>query len=393
MSERIAIVHDWLTSMRGGEQVVEVLCGMFPRADLFTLTWDPARLSPALAGRRATTSLIDRIAHAPGVRGRFRGLLPFFPLAIESFDLSGYGLVISSSHCVAIGALAPPSALHVAYVHSTLRYVREGQATYEARVPGGVLGRTLFRGVAGHLRRWDTAAASRPHVLIANSRYTRDRIQRYYGRSSTVIEPPIDTQRFERIHRDEATDPRAFFLVVSALVPNKRVDLAVRAFQGRPERLVVVGEGPERARLERLAGPNVTLVSRLSDDALDGLYARCRALLHTAVDDFGMVMVEALSAGKPVIACAEGGALDIVREGQTGIRIEAPSVEAVRAGIDRFECCRERFDPEDLRAFARRFDRSVFARRFIEVLEGARSPRRSPRQLDPDAASPAVLAT
>jgi lipopolysaccharide/colanic/teichoic acid biosynthesis glycosyltransferase/glycosyltransferase involved in cell wall biosynthesis len=373
MSESVAIVHDWLTSMRGAERVVEALYGVFPRADLFTLTWDPTRLSPALAERHATTSPIHRVANAPFVSGRFRGLLPFFPRAVESFDLDRYSLVVSSSHCVAIGALAAPTALHVAYVHSTMRYAREGQSTYEASVPGGHLGRAVFRGAAHYLRRWELEAAARPHLLIANSSYTRERIRRYYKRDAQVIEPPIETGRFERAADDACkVDEGNAFLVVSALVPNKRVDLALRAFQGRPERLVVVGDGPERARLQELAGPNVRMIPRVEEAELARLLARCRALVHPGVDDFGMVMVEALAAGKPVLACAEGGALDIVQDGKTGMLIEAPTVEAVRAAIDRFVRREECFDPVKLRAFARRFDRTHFERRFAAAVDEAR---------------------
>lgn len=375
--ERVAIVHDWLTSMRGGERVVEALCSVFPQADLFTLTWDPERLSPALARRQATTSAIHSVANAPFVSGRFRALLPLFPLAVESFKLDGYSLVVSSSHCVAIGALAPPTALHVAYVHSTLRYAHEAQDTYEASVPGGHLGRALFRGTAHYLRRWEATASARPHVLIANSTYTRQRILRYYQRDAEVIEPPIETHRFERAAPLELSAETGPYLVVSALVPNKRVDLALRAFHGRPEQLVVVGEGPERARLERLAGPNTTFLARLEEGELAALFTRCRALLHTGVDDFGMVMVEALAAGKPVIACAEGGALDIVRDGETGLLIGAPTVEAVREAVDRFERRTQAFDPAVLRSFAKRFDRANFERRFAKAVDDARTRGRS----------------
>ncbi len=376
MSDRVAIVHDWLTSMRGGERVLEVLCKVFPQADLFTLTLDPAQLSPALARRPATTSAIDYVARAPFVSGRFRGLLPFFPLAVESFKLGGYGLVVSSSHCVAIGAIAPASALHVAYVHSTLRYVREGQPIYEASVPGHRVGRAVFRGAAHYLRRWETAAAARPDVLIANSTYTRDRIRRYYRRDAQVIEPPIETGRFERAAAHAPRlDERAPFLLVSALVPNKRVDLALRAFRGRSERLVVVGDGPERTRLASLAGPNVTLLPRVEETELASLYASCRALLHTGVDDFGMVMVEALAAGRPVLACAEGGALDIVRDGETGLLIEAATVEAVRAALDRFHSMAGAFDPSTLQKSARRFDGASFERRFADAVQEAHALR------------------
>jgi lipopolysaccharide/colanic/teichoic acid biosynthesis glycosyltransferase/glycosyltransferase involved in cell wall biosynthesis len=373
MQERVAIVHDWLTSMRGGERVVEVLCEMFPRADLFTLTWDPSRLSPALARRSARTSAIHRVAKIPFVNGRFRGLLPLFPLAIESFDLNPYTLVLSSSHCVALGALAPASALHVAYIHSTLRYVREAQSTYEASVPGGTVGRALFRGTARYLRKWDTAAGRRPHLLIANSRYTRDRVRKYYERDALVIEPPIETGRFERAARHNGDGGAAPFLMISALVPNKRVDLALRAFQGRSENLVVVGEGPEYERLLPLGGPNVTFLHHVDDAKLDVLLAQCRALVHTGIDDFGMVMVEALAAGKPLIACAEGGALDIAVDGETGVLIHAPTVAAVRAALDRFVSVS--FDPARLQAFARRFDRKNFEKRLSDAIDGARCER------------------
>jgi lipopolysaccharide/colanic/teichoic acid biosynthesis glycosyltransferase/glycosyltransferase involved in cell wall biosynthesis len=378
MSEPVAIVHDWLTSMRGGERVAEVLCGVFPQADLFTLTRDPARLSPVLAQRRTTTSAIHCVARAPFVSGRFRALLPLFPMAVESFKLDRYALVISSSHCVAIGAIAPPAALHVAYVHSTLRYAREAQRTYEATVPGGPLGRALFRGTVQYLRRWETMAAARPHVLIANSTYTRERIRDYYQRDALVIAPPIETRRFERAAAGVAqADRGAPFLMVSALVPNKRIELALRAFHGRPERLLVVGEGPERARLERLATPNVTFLSRVDEAKLAILYANCRALLHTGIDDFGMVMVEALAAGRPVLACAEGGALDIVDDGETGLLIDAPTVESVRAALDRFARMPGAFEPDALQASARRFDRAHFERRFAEAIDDARRQRRN----------------
>src|SRR4051812_18319547 len=230
MKGPVGIVHDWLTSMRGGERVVESLCAIFPQADVFTLRWEPQRLSRALASRRVTTSFIDRIAQAPLMRGRFRALLPLFPRAIESFRLDRYRLVISSSHCVAMGAIAPPTALHVAYIHSPMRYVREGQATYEGSVPGGGGGRVVFRGAARHLRRGGAGAAARPRLRIANSHYPRERIRRYYGREAEVIAPPVETHRFERAAVGAgAPAADAPYLVVSALVPNKRVDLAVRA--------------------------------------------------------------------------------------------------------------------------------------------------------------------
>jgi glycosyltransferase involved in cell wall biosynthesis len=378
----VALVHDWLTSMRGGERVLEALCELFPEADVFTLRCDRDKLSPALASRKVTTSFVDRAA--PWLGGRFRALLPLFPRAVESFRLDRYRLVISSSHCVALGALAPAGALHVAYVHSPMRYVREAQPVYEAAVPFGSAGRWLFRGLAHYLRRWDDRAAARPHVLVANSHYTRERIRRHYNREAEVVPPPVDTARFER-STEQRIDPDAPFLVVSALVPYKRLDLAVQAFAGRRERLIIVGEGADRARLERMAGPNVSFEGWVSDARLEILYRDCRALLHPGLDDFGMVMVEALAAGKPVLAAAEGGAAEIVASDDAGILFEA-SVGGIRAALDRLPALSDRFEPARLQAQARRFGRMAFRRDFLAVVEKAWQARE--RQQPEAAAAP-----
>jgi glycosyltransferase involved in cell wall biosynthesis len=380
MPERVAIVHDWLIAMRGGERVLESLCALYPDADLFTLRYDRSKISPTLARHRVTTSFVDRLARTALLGGRFRGLLPLFPLAAESFRLDGYDLVISSSHCVAAGVLAPARALHVAYLHSPMRYAWEAEEAYAAEVGGGRVGRLAFRALAHYLRSWDQLASARPDVLIANSAYTRARVRRYYRREAEIIEPPIDTARFAEGVRGAAgpgsvPDPEAPFLVVSALVPYKRVELAVRAMQGRPERLVVVGEGPERARLAALAGANVSFRGWVSDADLVDLYAGCRAVIHPAVDDFGMVMVEALAAGKPVVVSSEGGAAEIVRRDETGVFFDAPTVEALRAAMDRVRRLQAHFDPVRLRAEAHRFDTAVFEQRFSRAVARARAPR------------------
>jgi glycosyltransferase involved in cell wall biosynthesis len=279
----------------------------------------------------------------------------------------------------------------VAIVHDWLTAMRGGERVVEAH----------------YLRRWETRAAARPHLLIANSTYTQRRILRYHHRDAVVIEPPIDTHRFElAASRLPPTASEPPFLLVSALVPYKRVDLnqrarssvaladllprfvaksaltfvtadlAMRAFRGRPERLIVVSEGPERARLEGLMGPNITLLPRLGEGDRTSLFAGCRALLHTGIDDFGMVMVEALAAGKPVIACAEGAALDVVRDGETGLLIEEPTVQSVRAALDRFARRITPFDPQALRSFARRFDQSNFERRIGDAVDETRRLQR-----------------
>ena len=387
---KVALVHDWIVSIRGAEKVLESLSRIYPGADLFTLRYDGdgVRLSRELSGRPVHTSFVDRLAKLTGgssvALSGFRLLLPLFPLAVESFRLDDYDLVISSSHAVAKGAIAPPGALHVSYVHTPMRYIWEAGAEYAPRVPGGALGRAAFGLLAHYLRLWDTVATARVDALVANSRYTRDRIRRCYGRDSTVIEPPVETDRFQRIP-DPAPGGGAppLFLCVSALVPYKRVELAVRAFLGRAERLVVVGEGADHQRLSAIAGaaPNIELRGRLDDAEVDRLYAQCQAVIHPAIDDFGIVPVEALAAGRPVVAFAGGGATDSVRDGETGVLFATPTPAALGDAVTRL--LGMRFDPARLRAQARRFDRTSFERRFAALVESCLERARSERARAP----------
>jgi glycosyltransferase involved in cell wall biosynthesis len=376
MSEpRVAIVHDWLVSMRGGERVLESLCRLYPRAHVYTLRYDNRNLSPEITSHEVRASFVDRLARAlPLGRAGFRMLLPLFPAAIESFRLDGYDLVISSSHAVAKGARPPAGALCVSYVHSPMRYVWEGEGEYSSHVPGGAFGRAAFGLIARRLRRWDRAVTDRAVALAANSTYTQARIQRYYGRDAVVIEPPVDTRRFARIpDPSAAAGAEPLYLCVSALVPYKRVELAVRAMAGRRGRLVVVGDGSDRERLARLAPANVELRGRVEDGELDGLFAACSAVIHPAIDDFGIVPVESLAAGRPVVAFAEGGATDTVREGEGGTVFDDATPASLAAALDRLE--RKMFDPAGLRALARRFDRNEFERRFSAWVDDTRRAR------------------
>ena len=366
MAPRIAIVHDWIVSMRGGERVLESLCRLYPRAPVFTLRYERRAVSATIAAQDVRTAFTDLLArHLPLGPAGFRMLLPLFPKAIESLPLGEFDLVISSSHAVAKGAIAAPRALHLSYVHSPMRYIWEAADDYAPAVPGGPLGRLAFAALARRLRRWDVSSTARVHAMAANSVYTQTRIRRVYGRDSLVIEPPVDAARFARVPDPApAAEGEGIYLCVSALVPYKRVELAVRAFSGpgQRRRLVVVGDGPERARLASLAGPNVELRGRVDDDELLGLYAACRAVVHPALDDFGIVPVEALAAGRPVVAFAAGGSLDSVRDGETGVLFAEPTPQALTAALDRLE--RLRFEPARLRAAAQRFDRTTFERRF-----------------------------
>jgi glycosyltransferase involved in cell wall biosynthesis len=369
-SPRVAIVHDWIVSMRGGERVLESLCRLYPRAPVFTLRYNRSAVSALIAARDVRTAFTDPLARLlPLGRAEFRMLLPLFPRAVESLPLDGYDLIISSSHAVAKGAIAPPGALHVSYVHSPMRYIWEAADEYAPAVPGGPLGRAAFSALSRYLRRWDLASTARVQTLVANSVYTQSRIRTVYGREAPVIEPPVDAERFARVPDPAPQDDDPLYLCVSALVPYKRVELAVRAFglPGRRGRLVVVGDGADRARLSRLAGPNVELRGRVDDDELCRLYAACRAVVHPALDDFGIVPVEALAAGRPVVAFAGGGSLDSVRDGETGVLFPEPTPESLAAALDRLD--QLTFDPARLRASAHRFDRTRFEQRFGAFVE------------------------
>ncbi len=380
MRPRVAIVHDWAVSVRGAERVLESFCRLWPEAPIFTLSHDARGLSPELARRTFHDSFVHRWARWLPRRGPgFRLLLPLFPAAIESLRLDGYDLVVSSSHAVAKGAIAGPGALHVSYVHSPMRYVWEAAGAYTPSVPGGAAGRAAFAAMAHYLRLWDTASTARVDVLVANSAYTRDRIRRCYRRDATVIEPPVDTALFGRVPDLEPGGGEPLYLCVSALVPYKQVDLAVRAFAARqrPGRLVVVGDGPERARLEALGRGRVTLRGRVDDDELLRLFAAARAVIHPAIDDFGIVPREALAAGRPVVTFANGGAADatVGLDGRAaGVLFDEPTPESLAAAVDRLEAMP--FDSARLRAAARRFDRAAFEARFAALVD-AQLRRRS----------------
>ena len=365
---RVALIHDWAVSMRGAERVLESLCRLYADAPIFTLSHDAAHLSPELAGRTFHDSFVHRWARwlPPGGPG-FRLFLPLFPAAIESFRLDGFDLIVSSSHAVAKGVRVPPGARHVSYVHSPMRYIWEARADYDPSVPGGALGRAAFGLTARYLRRWDRASTARVDLLIANSLYTRDRIRSSYGREAVVLEPPVDVHRFAAVPDLQPDGRPPLYLCVSALVPYKRVDLAVRAFAARtrPGRLVVVGDGPDRARLEGLAGGRVTLLGRVDDGELLRLYGQCRAVIHPAIDDWGIVPREALAAGRPVVVFAHGGAADAADEG--GVVFDDPTPASVNAAIDRLETMT--FDSGRLRAAARRFDRAAFEARFAALVD------------------------
>ncbi len=336
---KVALIHDWLTGMRGGEKCLEVMAEMFPQADLFTLLHTPGKVSPILENRTIHTSFVQNLPNAEKI---YRWALPFFPRAIEGFDLQGYDLVFSSSHCVAKSAVAAPGALSVCYCHTPMRYVWDRFDDYFGSKPFPI--RQLIAGQASQLRRWDRNTAHRVHHWLANSTVVRQRILDWYGVTEdkvAVVHPPVDVGRFKTAKHfpvPDGLDSGAYDLVVSALVAYKRIDLAVLGALKAGKTLVVVGKGPELERLKSLAadGPGsgtVHFAGAVSDAELPGYYAHCRSFVFPGLEDFGITPLESTASGRPVVAFGEGGVLDTVVEGLNGLFFPEQSVDAVAAAL------------------------------------------------------------
>ncbi|HVS16209.1 MAG TPA: glycosyltransferase [Thermoanaerobaculia bacterium] len=352
---RVALVHDWLTGMRGGEKVLEEIAGLFPQAPIHTLIHLPGRVSERLESHPIRTSFLQR---APFVERRYRHYLPLFPSAIESFDLSGFDLVISSSHCVAKGALPAPHAVHLCYCHTPMRYAWDQEAEYFPRRSGPI---ARARGMLlSRLRTWDAASAARVDLFVANSTFVRQRIRRYYRRDAEVLAPPVDVALFAAGVGEPAASAKEapYLLSVAALSPYKRHDLAIEAARRTGIELRIVGEGPDRERLRDLGGP-IRLLGRVDDATLRRLYRGALAFVQPGVEDFGIAAVESLAAGTPVIAAGRGGVVDIVENERHGLLYDpCAGLEALVAAIDKRR--RFRFNPLDLQDRAEGFSRERF---------------------------------
>jgi glycosyltransferase involved in cell wall biosynthesis len=370
---RVALVHDFLLDLRGAERVFLAICDLWPDGDVYTAVYDETGTEGRFSHREVRTSFLQRLR--PTAR-TFRPLLPLYPAAIESFDLSGYDLVISSSSAWAHAVICDEGTVHVSYCHNPFRYVwNDRDRTLAAR--RDPLSRAALRALFRRWRQWDWIAAQRVDRYLTNSRTTQTRIKSYFGRDAKIVHPPVETSRFE-----PAGQVGDYYLVLSELMPHKQIDTAVKAFNRLGLPLVVAGDGPESRRLRRLAGPGVRFRGRVTDSEANLLLQRCRALVVPAVEEFGIAAVEAQAAGRPVIAVREGGALETVREGVTGCLWRGGPeelAEAVRSFDDRS------IDPRACVENASRFSaerfREALRREVPRALAGTGQTQRHPRRV------------
>lgn len=348
---KVAISADWMSNVGGGGRVLTHLHSLFPDAPIYTTIFDPPRLPAHMRGWDVRPSFLQRV---PFARRRYQAFLPLMPLAFEQFDMREYDLVISTSSACAKGVIVRPDAVHICYCYTPCRYIWDLYHDYMR----GVRFRSLAAPVAHWLRVWDRLSSDRVDHFVAISNEVARRVARHYRREAEVIYPPVDLDRFTVAD----TEPEDFYLVASRLVPYKRIDLAVEAANRMRRRLVIAGDGPERKRIQALAGPSVEFVGHVEDAEVADLMRRCRALLFPGHEDFGITPVEAQAAGRPVIAYGQGGALETVEHGITGILFDEQSVDSLTAAMEEAEATR--FDPAACRANAERFDAAEFRRQF-----------------------------
>ena len=356
---RAAIIHYWLLNMRGGERVLEALCRLLPEADVFTLFYDPRKVSETIRARRVTASFLNPL------RRHYRSLLPLMPMALESFDLREYDLVLSHESGPAKGVLVPSGARHICYCHTPMRYLWDLYPAYRNEWTESAWKRAFMTPLTNYLRVWDYSTAARVDDFVASSANAARRIWKTYRREARVIHPPVAVESFYW------KEPEDYYLIVSELVAYKRVDYAVRLFSKNGRRLKVVGDGPEYGELRRMARGNVEFCGRVSDDELRELYARARAFVMPGEEDFGLTPVEALASGKAVIALARGGAVESVPAADPvcGVFYDAPEEERLAEAIARFERMEAHFQPRELQAYAARFSEERFAREMRAVIE------------------------
>lgn len=356
---RVALIHYWLTGMRGGERVLEAFSRMFPDADIYTHVIDRERTSAQLLQHDIKTTFISKF---PLAKTHYQKYLGFMPRALEEIDLSGYDLVISSESGPAKGVVPPPDSFHMCYCHSPMRYIWDMYPDYVE--DAGRLARTVFPRIAHKLRTWDTVSAARVDKFVANSSFVAKRIEKYYRRDADVVFPPVDVSKFVPGNPKNRGD---YFLAAGELVGYKRFDLAIDACERAGVPLVILGGGSELKKLKARAGSNVTFLDRVDFKVLKALFQNCRALIFPGLEDFGMVPVEVMASGRPVIAYGKGGALDSVVPGVTGVLVDDQTPEAFEAALKSFRP--EDYDPPAIAAHAQQFDLKVFNQKIRQIIE------------------------
>ncbi|HZH75498.1 MAG TPA: glycosyltransferase [Archangium sp.] len=367
---KVALVHDWLVTQRGGEHVLEALCELFPQADIHTLVHRPGTVHPRIEARPIHTSVLQRV---PRIHKLYRHFLPVLPQVIESMRLEGYDLVISSSHCVAKGIRKPAGAKHLAYVHAPMRYMWDLFDDYFGPGRASLPVRAAAHAVRPYLQKWDRESTAGVDRILVNSQHIAGKVKRFWGRDASVVYPPIALDRFCQ-HPLEGLGQGGYYLWLGAFAPYKRLDIALEAFRQLDAPLWVVGTGQEAARLTSGALPShIRFLGPVPNEALAGLYRDARALIFTPEEDFGIVPLEAQASGRPVIAYGRGGALETVSP-HTGLFFDEQTPAALVEAVRRFEAWEPQFRPADARAQAERFSRATFLRSVkaeVDALLGA----------------------
>ena len=358
--------------MRGGEKVLEVLCELFPQADIFTLVADPSALSDTIRSHKIHTSFLQRV----GGKKHYQKMLPLMPFALEAFDLTSYDLVISSEAGPAKGIITRPDALHICYCHSPMRYIWDLYPQYSKS--SGALTRTMMSVVAPLLRQWDVATSHRVDHFIANSGYVAKRIEKFYRLGSTVIHPPVDISRFSI--SKEVDD---VYICAGQITPYKKIEVAVEAFNRMGKRLDVIGSGASE-KLKAMAGPTIKILGSLTDIEMALKFSRSKALIFPGVEDFGIVPLEIMASGRPVIAFGRGGALETVVNGHTGLLFDDQTAESLIDAVTQYEQGAVDGNPEDCRRHAETFSRDRFSAKLSSFIDErlARHNHRAPVKAD-----------
>lgn len=367
---KVAIVHDWLVNYGGAERVVETFLEIFPQADIYTLVYDEKKMGKSFSKEKVHTTFIQKIPKATKL---YTKLLPLMPLAFEELNLTKYDLVISSSSCCAKGIITSPNTLHLSYIHSPMRYIWD--LYYEYKEKSNFLVKIFMTVFSKKLRIWDITSSRRIDVLIANSNYIKKRIKKCWGLDAEVINPPVETEKYFPNQKE----PEDFYVVFSRFVAYKRIDLAIKACKELGKKLVVIGDGEEREKLKKLADndKNIIFTGRISDEEVRDYLQRCKAMIFSAEEDFGIIPVEVQACGRPVIAYGKGGALETVVNGKTGVFFYEQDKESVVKAIEEFE--QMKFDTVDILENSKKFSKEIFKKKILKIVEEKLNEKNSNR--------------